>query len=240
MAVLFTARGFREGIVLMRPALLPVSLFGMAVGAAAAQKGLSLAELTAMNALVFAGAAQLVALGLWQAEWNLAALVSITIVTFTVNARLILMSASMRPWLGPMPPGQAYPLLFFLTDANWIAAQRYRAEGGQDAAILLGSGAVLWIVWVVAPVPGHLLGVLIKDARSVGLDLVMPVFFTAMVARLWRGRSDSLAWIAAGAVGWLVSRQYGGAVHVVAGALVAMVIAAALAPAGRDAEAPEA
>ncbi len=64
------AAGLRQGAQVVMPLVLPVSIFGLAVGAVAAQKGLSLVELSLMNGLVYAGAAQLVALGLWPEQWN--------------------------------------------------------------------------------------------------------------------------------------------------------------------------
>lgn len=214
----------------MLPVIPAVSLFGTAVGAAAAQKGMTLIEFSAMNAMVYAGAAQLVALGLWRESWTWAELISIALVTLTVNARLLLMGASLRPWLGNLPAGLVYPTLFFLTDANWIASQRYQQQGGRDIGMLIGAGLILWIVWLIAPIPGFLVGRLVSDPRAFGLDLVMPVFFVAMVARLWTGRRDTLAWLGAGVIGFVAQRAFGGAIHVVLGALTGMAIAAVLAP----------
>lgn len=224
-----TWAGFWAGARLMVPLILPVSIFGVAVGAVASQKGLTLVELSVMNAIVYAGAAQLVALGLWQESWNWTALVSIALVTLTVNARLMLMSAAFRPWFGALPGNIVYPALLTLTDANYVAGQRYYIEGGRDAGMFVGAGVLLWVVWVIAPIPGFLAGSLIRDARAFGIDLVMPVFFSAMVARLWQGRGDSIAWVAAGVIGFVVHRHFGGAIHVVVGALVGLIIAIALA-----------
>jgi predicted branched-subunit amino acid permease len=224
-----TGAGLLLGAKLVLPIVLPISIFGIAVGAVAAQKGMTLVELSVMNALVYAGAAQLVALGLWQESWNWPGIVSIALITLTVNARLLLMSAAFRPWFGLAPAGIVYPALLTLTDANYVAGQRYYAEGGRDIGMFIGAGLLLWIVWIISPIPGFLAGSLIRDARAVGIDLVMPVFFSAMVARLWQGRGDTIGWIAAGAVGYVIHRNFGGSIHVVVGAIVGMAIAAALA-----------
>jgi 4-azaleucine resistance transporter AzlC len=231
----FTRAGFAEGLKLCLPLLPGVVVFGIAVGAAAAQKGLSLAELTAMNALVYAGASQLVALGLWRESWTVPALLSIALVTLTVNARLLLMSAALRANFGDHPPRWTYPALLVLTDANYIVMQRYRDGAGRDLGVFLGVGLLLWLVWILAPLPGFLAGRLVADPRAFGLDLVMPVVFTAMVARLWQGRRDTFAWLAAGATGYAVHRAFGGAIHVVLGALAGMAVAALLARPAREA-----
>lgn len=220
----------------MLPLVLPVSIFGLAVGAVAAQKGLSLAELTAMNAFVYAGAAQLVALGLWPTEWNVPAVMAVALVTLTVNARLLLMSAAFRPWLGKGPQGLAYGSLLLLTDANYIAGQRYYQSGGRDIGMFLGSGILLWLVWIVAPIPGYLAGKLIQNPRAYGVDLVMPIFFSAMVARLWQGRTDSIGWLVAGLVGFIVHKWQGGTIHVVIGSLVGLLVVTWLTPAAPPAK----
>ena len=120
----FTAAGLRQGAQVVMPLVLPVSIFGLAVGAVAAQKGLSLVELSLMNGLVYAGAAQLVALGLWPEQWNASALMAVALVTLTVNARLLLMSAAFRPWFSQGNPVLAYGSLLTLTDSNYISGQR--------------------------------------------------------------------------------------------------------------------
>lgn len=232
-----TWAGFVTGARWMVPLILPVSIFGLAVGAVAAQKGLTLVELSLMNALVYAGASQLVALGLWPEHWNGPAVMAIALVTLTVNARLLLMSAAFRPWFGQANPVVAYGALLTLTDANYIAGQRYYAEGGRDLGMFIGAGLLLWVVWIVAPIPGYLAGRLIHDSRAFGVDLVMPVYFSAMVARLWQGRDDSLGWLVAGLVGLAVQRWQGGTLHVVIGSLAGMIVVALLTPAtkGEDA-----
>ena len=222
----FTVAGLRLGAQVVMPLVLPVSIFGLAVGAVAAQKGLSLVELSLMNGLVYAGAAQLVALGLWPEQWNASALMAVALVTLTVNARLLLMSAAFRPWFSQGNPVLAYASLLTLTDSNYISGQRYYRDGGRDIGVFLGAGLLLWVVWVAAPVPGYLAGKLIQNSRAFGIDLVMPIFFSAMVARLWQGRNDSLGWLVAGLVGFLVQRWQGGAIHVVIGSLAGMAVVA--------------
>lgn len=211
-----------------------ITVFGIAVGAAAAQKGLTLVELVAMNALVYAGASQLVALGLWRESWSWAALVSVALATLTVNSRLLLMSAALRPIFGPVSPLHAYPALMLLTDANYVMSLRAESEPVRSLGIFLGAGLFIWIIWVLTPIPGYLAGRLVVDPRAFGLDLVMPVVFAGMVARLWKGREDTIAWIVAGLVGYLIHRVLGGALHVVAGALAGMAVAALLARSGRS------
>src|SRR5258708_12431278 len=106
----WTWGGLSEGAWRAAPLLPGTIIFGTAFGTIAAQKGLTLADAVLMNALVCAGAAQLVGLEGWTNPLALGTIVSIAALTLIVNARLIFMGASLRPWLGPPPAWQGYPL----------------------------------------------------------------------------------------------------------------------------------
>ncbi len=206
-------------------ALLPGTVvFAAAFGTIAAQKGLTLAEATLMSLVVFAGASQLVALEIWADPLTPGTLVSIATVTAIVNARFILMGATLRPWFGTLPPWQAYSTLLVTTDATWLVGMRYRAEGGSDAAIYLGAGLALWALWVAATIPGYLFGTFISDPKRFGFDLMLPIFFVAMAVPLWRGYRRAIGWAIAGAVALLVSQLVPGWWFIVVGALTGSII----------------
>jgi predicted branched-subunit amino acid permease len=205
-------------------ALLPgMVAFGVAVGGAAAAKELSLSESLLMNVLVYAGLSQLVALEIWPEQMTAGALAGLALVTAVVNARLLLLSASLRPWLGALPAWQTYPTLHLLTDPGWIVAMRYRSEGGADAAFLLGGSLLVFAVWMAATTAGYLLGALVADPRAIALDLVMPIFFAAMLVPLWRGPARAMPWVVAGVVALAVYFLIGGWWYVVAGALAGSI-----------------
>ena len=82
---------------------------------------------------MFGGASQLVALEVWTTPLTLVTVVSLAVVTAIVNARFILMGATLRPWFGALPQWQAYAALNATVDATWLVAMRYRAEGGSGA-----------------------------------------------------------------------------------------------------------
>jgi predicted branched-subunit amino acid permease len=136
------------------------------------------------------------------------------------------MTAALHPWLGKMPAWQIYPTLHLLVDPGWLIAMRYRAEGGSDAAMFFGNAVALFLTWQGAVAAGYLLGALIADPRQIGLDLVMPVFFVAMLIPLWRGPRRGLSWVVAGAVALIVQRLIGGWWFVVAGAIAGSVLGA--------------
>lgn len=201
-------------------------VFAAAYGTLAAQKGLAFTEAVLMSALVFGGASQLVALEVWTTPLTLATVVSLAVVTVIVNARFILMGATLRPWFGALPQWQAYAALNATVDATWLIAVRYRAEGGSDASVFVGAGLALWIVWVTSAIPGYLLGAVIADPKRFGFDLVLPIFFAAMFIPLWRGARRAAGWAIAGLVALLVSYLVPGWWFIVIGALTGSVVGA--------------
>ena len=135
---------------------------------------------------------------------ELAAAIGVAIFAAVIGARLFLMSVAMRPWLGQRPAWQAYTALFFLTDATWLIAMRYRAEGGRDIAVYFGAVTAIMAGWLAATSIGYFLGGFLVDPARYGLDLVMPTFFAAMLVPLWAGARRACGWIVAGIVAVVV------------------------------------
>jgi 4-azaleucine resistance transporter AzlC len=215
--------GFRLGLRLALPVLPGMIAFGLAVGATAARQGLTFLDSLLMNLFVYAGMSQLVALEAWPERFGVVTLTGLALLCVTVNARMLLMSASLQPWLGGLPRWQIYPAMHLLTDPGWLIAMRYRAEGGSDAGVFFGSSVMLALAWMGASTAGYLAGALIADPRRFGIDLVMPIFFAAMLVPLWRGTRRAGAWVVAGAVAVLVQSIAGGWWFVVAGAIAGSI-----------------
>jgi 4-azaleucine resistance transporter AzlC len=211
--------GFNLGLRLALPVLPGMIAFELAVGATAARKGFSFLESLFMNLFVYAGMSQLVAMEVWPERVTIAALGALMFLCIVINARMLLITASLQPWLGALPPWKIYPALHIVVDPGWLIAMRYRAEGGSDIGVFFGSSVMLAIAWMSATTAGHFAGALITDPRRFGIDLVMPVFFAAMLIPLWRGPRRGAAWLVAGVVALLVQQLFGGWWFIVAGAV---------------------
>jgi predicted branched-subunit amino acid permease len=220
----WTLAGCKLGARLALPIIPAMMAFGLAVGATAARQGLSFVDSLLMNALVYAGMSQLIAMESWPEQFTISALAALAVLCFTVNARMLLMGAALYPWLGASSPWRIYPTLHVLTDPSWLIAMRYRAGGGADAGVFLGSSVVLAAAWIVATSIGYAGGALIADPRRYGIDLVMPIFFAAMLIPLWRGSRRAVPWIVAGAVAVAVHHLAGGWWFIVAGAVAGSVV----------------
>jgi predicted branched-subunit amino acid permease len=214
-----TRAGMRLGARRVSVLLPGIVVFAVAFGAAAAARGMTLLETLLMSGLVYGGVSQLVAMELWRPEWTWGAIAGLTVVTATVNARMILQGAALQPWFAQYPKRLNAFHLFFYTDANWLIGTRYHSEGGRDLGVLIGAGLALWIVWVLATIPGHILGALVSDPRQYGIDLVMPIFFAAMIVPMWKGRRAAVPWVVAGLVALVTAKLIDGYAFIITGSL---------------------
>ena len=216
--------GFRHGLRLGLPVTPGVIVFGLIVGAVAARQGLTFIQNMAMNLFVFSGVAQLVALEIWPKVITWGAIATFAMLAAVVGARLFLMSVSMRPWFGSLPFWQSYPNLYLLTDTSWLIAMRYRGEGGNDVAVYFGASIIMMAGWLASTGVGYFAGGLIADPARYGFDLVLPVFFAAMLVPLWGGARRATGWAVAGIVAvtvqWLVPGYWFIIAGAVSGALV--------------------
>ncbi|NIX78094.1 AzlC family ABC transporter permease [Microvirga terricola] len=219
----FSLAGLGQGARAALPAFPGFIMFAMAFGTAASQKGLSLAEALGLSAFVYAGASQMVGLEIWQRVWSPTTILTIMTVTAVVNSRMILLGATLHPWLKDEPKPRTALNLFLITEAGWLISTRYHSDGGRDVGILLGSGLTLWAVWFVATFIGFFAGALVPEPTRFGLDLVMPIFFGAMLVPLWKGPRPALPWLVAGAVSLVFHALVPGYLFILAGALAGVV-----------------
>ncbi|MCH8497166.1 MAG: AzlC family ABC transporter permease [Marinobacter sp.] len=204
--------GFRQLV----PLSLFVTLFGLAFGLAATQTGLDGAETVMMSALVFAGASQFAALELWGPQ---VAIVPLTITVFAINARHLLMGASLYPWLRHLPPAKRYGVMLVASDANWALAMQAFARGKPGIGLLLGGGIALWVFWVLGTLLGLYFGKAIQDPVRFGLDMVMGCFLLAMVVGGPKSPRIFIIWTLAASASLLAYRYLPENSHVVVGAL---------------------
>jgi 4-azaleucine resistance transporter AzlC len=217
IATRFTWAGIRRGLR-ASPALVVAGLpFGVVTGLAAQSQGLTLAEATLMSMFVFAGSAQLLAIGAWTAPVSV---LSVGLASFSVNLRFLLMGPLLAPWLDHLRGWRRGLSLFLLVDHNWALSLREIKAGERDAAYLIGSGAPLWITWVACTIAGHLLGSVVAAPPGHPVYFAGLTVFIALLLPMWRGLGDLLPWAVAGAVAFSVSRLLpGSSWHIVVGAL---------------------
>lgn len=211
-------RGFRQAI----PIALGIFTYGLVFGVLARQAGLSVLESTLMSSLVFAGASQFVALGLWVAPLPVG---TILLTTLVINLRHLLMGAALSPWLRRLPPPVAYGSLFFMVDESWALTASALARGERNVGYLLGSGLAAFVGWVGATFVGGTLGSAITDPARWGLDFAFTAGFIALLVGLWRGAADLWPWIGAGGVAVAAAHLLPGKWYILLGGLAGCLVA---------------
>lgn len=219
----FSLDGVRAGAAILIPALPGVAVFGMAFGALASQKGLTLFEAVAMSGIVFAGVSQIATMEIWSPAITPVLIATIAFTTFVINLRMILMGASVQPWLSTAPVWQVYPSLYILTDNNWVASLRYRRDGGSDVGYVLGGGAIIWCIFVPATGIGQTFGKLLQEPKPYAIDLILPLYFVAVFAPMFETLRRSAPWAVAGAVAVMVQHFVPGFWYIIAGTLAGAI-----------------
>ena len=139
----------------------------------------------AMSLFVFAGSAQFIVLALIAVQ---APLEIILLTTFVVNLRHLLYATALVPHVSHLPMTLRAILAFGLTDETFAnMSQRYHPDSplGNDHTyahfFYIGSMISFYITWSSSTIIGLVLGNLIPDMTSWGLEFAMSVTFIGMV-----------------------------------------------------------
>jgi 4-azaleucine resistance transporter AzlC len=221
----FTRAGLLLGMRRTLPLAVGALAFAVVFGVLARQTGLSLIEAAMMSGLVFAGASQFVALQMWVSPLPV---LTIILTALIVNLRHVLMGAALRPWLSKLPAPRVYGSIFFMTDETWALSIKEYRGGLRDAAFILGSGMTLFTAWVGGTVVGVVAGSAIRqeDLTVWGLDFMFAAVFTALLAGMWRGKSDLLPWAVAAVVAVVVKWWVPGTWYILAGGIAGSLLGA--------------
>jgi predicted branched-subunit amino acid permease len=216
---------FREGFVEMLPACLGLLPFGLVCGLGAAAAGADWLAALGMSAIIFSGAAQILAAQLLAADAPVAVIV---LTCFVAGLRFLMYSAAMAPHVQPLPAWWQKGLAFLMTDQVFAAAiRRFQAANDPRAAgsYFFGAGFSLWATWQVFNLAGFFVGYRVPASWS--LDFAVPLCFIALVAPLMRNVPNVTAALVAGvavlAFGTLPMKLnliVAGVIGIVAGTLV--------------------
>jgi 4-azaleucine resistance transporter AzlC len=221
----WTLKAFREGAIATLPLSPGLCAFSIAFGTVAARKGFSLLDACLMSATVFSGVAQIIVVNAWPKELTTATIFASAVITLLICSRFLLIGASMRPWFGNVPErGLIYFTLYLLVEPPWLLGTRYHNNGGRDPGFVLGSCVSCWLLWVLPTAPGYWLGASLGDPQRFGIDLIMPVFFVAMLVSMWQGSRRASGWIAGSVVAIIVAQLFGGFWYVLAGAVAGSLV----------------
>ena len=217
----------RAGALAVLPAAIAVVPFGLLLGALGAQKGLSPLEVLLMSGLVFAGSSQFIALDIWSepAPWLLLAFT-----TLMVNARHLLMGASLAPKIAHLDRPRSLLALFLLADETWALAERRAAEARLSFGYLMGLGGLLWLNWLAWTGIGAVFGALVRDPAVYGFDFAFTAIFLTLLVGLWRGPRTGVAIVTGALVATATHLAFDGPWYIAAGGLAGALAGALIAP----------
>jgi predicted branched-subunit amino acid permease len=222
---------FRRGFWAIAPLWLGVVPFALVYAVLARDAGLSLLETQALSAIVFAGSAQVSAVGLFGGG---AAALEIVSTTFLLNVRHVLYGLSLGRRI-PLSRGRRPVAAYFLTDEAFGVVA---ASGERTFAFLLGAELSLFAMWNVATLGGAIAGSAIADPAELGIDLVFPLAFLALLVPLVRTRVELLVAVTSGAIAYVAARGLPGGLPILLAGVVGSLVGAVL-TSGRPDDEPD-
>ena len=186
-------RAFERAIPIML-GYLPV---GFAYGVLAQKTGLCAFNTVAMSVLVFAGSAQLIAVGLFAGGAGAA---SIIMTTFIVNLRHLLMSAALAPHVRSWRKTEQGLFAFQLTDETFALHAGSFPQGPPVKAEAFSVNVIAQSAWIGGSVLGVVASGLIADVEPIGLDYALPAMFIALLVAQVDSWTKFLSAGAAGAI----------------------------------------
>ncbi|MFK8136809.1 MAG: AzlC family ABC transporter permease [Bdellovibrionales bacterium] len=216
---------FKKGFQSMLPILTGVIPFGLVMGTVASTADLSLSQTMSMNVLVFAGAAQFVAVELMQDQ---ALFLIIAFTGCVINLRMILYSAGIAGLLKGKPFWVKLLSAYALTDQSYsvLVANKYGLSDTEDTLkYYAGAGVCMILGWQLSVPLGYYFGNFAPPALS--LDFAVPLSFIALVLPSMKSKAHITVAVFSSIVSILLySLPYG--LGLVITALVAMVLGAFL------------
>ena len=222
----FDRAAFRAGLVGSLPLVPSVFIYATVFGGLAVQAGLTPVETWAMSVLVFAGAAQFVAVPMIAAG---ASPLAITITTYVVNMRHYLMAATLAPSFRGFPRRWLALVAHGINDESFAIASAKQVP--PDRWTFVGSVVAIMGSFMAGVPVGTQLGGLVSDPERWGLDFAFPAVFLALVAVQLRGRADWLVAVAAGALAVAIAVVVPGNWHIVVAGIAVSAVAARMLPA---------
>ncbi len=172
-----------------------------------------------MSVLAFAGAAQFAAVGYIVAGVSWPAIV---LLTALLNARHLLYSAALAPWVRDVPVRRRAAMAHLLTDEAFALAIGHfrRLHWPDEWGYWFGAIVATFIPWNLATLAGVALGGGIADPTRFGLDIVFPAAMIGLAAGLLTGRREVVAAATGAIVGVVVALLASPSVGIIAGGVV--------------------
>ena len=171
-------KGFKAGFQAALPTALGYISIGIAFGIVASASGLSAFEVGLMSLLVYGGSAQFVMCAMLLAR---ADLTSVTLTVFLVNLRNMLMSLHATTIFTETSFLNNIGIASLITDESYGVLLGENVHNKSIAASWMhGNNLLSYAAWVLSTIVGTLLGGIIPNPESFGLDFALIGMFIGL------------------------------------------------------------
>lgn len=174
-------RTLRDGLRAVVPLTVAVAGFGVSFGVLAKAAGMGTVAPVVMSATTFAGSAQFAAVAILG---DGGAVTTAIVTALLLNARYGPIGVTVAPWL-PGGPLSRFLRAQLVVDESWALASA--GNGRYNPHVLLGAGLGLFPAWVGGTFLGVVLGDVMPDPETMGLDAAFPALFLGLLWPQLRG-----------------------------------------------------
>lgn len=172
-------KGFKEGLQDALPTALGYISIGLAFGIVASASGLSAVEVGLMSLLVYGGSAQFAMCAMLLARADLA---SVTLTVFLVNLRNMLMSLHATTIFTQTSFLNNIGISSLITDESYGVLLGENVHNKSIAASWMhGNNLLSYAAWVLSTIVGTLLGSIIPNPETFGLDFALIGMFIGLL-----------------------------------------------------------
>jgi 4-azaleucine resistance transporter AzlC len=171
----------RDGVRVALPLVPGPVLFGLTFGVFAEAAGMGAVAAVVMSGTTFAGSAQFAAASVLD---NGGTVVAAIVSAVLLNARYAGMSIAVAS-IFPGGRGRRLVESQLIVDESWALSGR---SGRFEWPILVGSGLLLYALWVSSTAIGAIAGDVLGDPNDLGLDAAFAALFLALARPYLRGR----------------------------------------------------
>ncbi|MGP4073615.1 AzlC family ABC transporter permease [Piscibacillus sp. B03] len=179
----------KQGALAGFPIFLGYLPIAIAYGVLAKESGLTTFETTMMSVLVFAGAAQLMAAGMFAAGTMF---IEIVIATFVLNFRHFIMSMSFMNTTKNFSLKWKFPLSLGLTDETFAVSSLHKEEAQKSNGTYFYASLIIvaYFGWVFGSLGGALLGDILPQTLSTSMGIALYAMFIGLlvpsIKKEWR------------------------------------------------------
>lgn len=176
---------FMQGVKDCIPTIFGYLSIGITCGILSKSCGLTFCQVIGMSVFVYAGSSQFIASSM---ILSCASVPSIIFTIFLVNLRHLFLSASIAPYFKKNAFIKNLFIGLLLTDETFVVAS---TEGLKNKKInnfwMIGLNVTAYINWIIATGLGVLVGGIIPDYKTLGLDFALTAMFIGLLISAIKG-----------------------------------------------------